>query len=224
MKFKDAALAGFVVMALVGLLTDPAVALPKPVDKRATLASIASDCGSSIDANGFGHSKIDGEVHIENQQGLISTPCMLHLGRGAALHLENSSLQAANLFIDDGGVGSGSFVHFDHVTLNALGEAGFQIRLRQIGGKVQIDDSNISFSLSVGVSVGRTDSSSSLKVSNANISSLGSKTEGILLVTSGAAEFTKNVFRFTDPKNQAVLYGETCRQRGNQGAAKRCQG
>jgi hypothetical protein len=62
-----------------------------------------------------------------------------------------------------------------------------------------------------------------LKVLNSQMTSNDSRSEGILLVSTGRGVFTNSRFIVTPAQGQAILYAQSCTQRHNTGTNDRCQ-
>lgn len=189
-------------------------------------SSIVAACGHGVDAQGFGNVTVDHPIVLHNVTGVLPTPCKLHLAARAGLTLTHSNLLTDKLVLmDDESSISSPRVDIVSSYLHGGATAGLQISLHGHDTQVQIEDSTLTYPLSIGIGMDTDDDHSSLlSIVHSKLTSVGTSSEGILASTTARGVFTADTF-VVNPgdENLAVLYAQSCEQHGNTGATPRCQ-
>jgi len=134
-------------------------------------------------------------------------------------------LNSSKLFItEQNQSGPKSAINILNSTLTGIGDAGFQIRLAHVGSQVTVTNSQITYVLSIGISVGAVDDpAAQLIVLNSQMTSDDPRSEGIVLVSTGRGVFTGDRFAVNPAQQTALVFAQNCSQALTVGSNKQCQ-
>lgn len=202
-------------------LTMPSIS---PVPSLQAETTIAADCANSVGPDGFSHATVAGTV-VWTGAITIDTPCIVQLADGASLQVVNATLRTSKLFItEENPSGLKSTINILNANLSGIGDAGFQIRLAHAGSQATVTNSQMNYVLSIGISVGAVnDAAAQLAVLNSQMTSNDSRSEGIVLVSTGRGVFTTDRFAVNPTQQAALLFAQTCTQLFTVGSNKQCQ-
>ncbi|MEO8784728.1 MAG: hypothetical protein ABI221_00120 [Candidatus Saccharimonadales bacterium] len=188
-----------------------------------SLEAINKQCRDRIGQDGFGTVTISGVVSLRNQNGRLSTDCRLQLLPGAQLRLIDSRLETGKLLISD--QASSELPSSILIDRSKLSGDGFQVRLKAAGSSAIVQDSQLNFRLSLGLSLGAGDQDqrASLVVMGSKLQSDESASQGIILVSTGRGTF-KNTQFLAPLGDSALLLAPKCQSNQNRGPITACGG
>lgn len=187
----------------------------------AHFAAIAQKCHNSAQQEAGGTVNIDTPLVISGEEGELVAACTIRLQPGSSLTMHDTTVTSGNLVITSE---APTQVELDNVTMRG-DDAGIHISLKGQGSTLVINNSDLSYGLSIGLLVGAgdEDTQSELRVSNSIFSSVSTNSEGIVLVTTGVAYVHNNQFKQSGEETQAFLLAGNCEASNNQGVNTECQ-
>lgn len=187
---------------------------------------LAKACNNASVTNGLGQVTLNNSLTIQNASITITAPCEVHLTNGADLNIANSEVVTDKLAIlDDSTIEKASPVSIINSHLSST-DGGLFVRLQHGSDNINIQNSVIDYPLSVEFATADMDGTNhngNLDVVNTAIRSVGSASEGILLVSNGKGEFDNDNFSTNANDNLALLSASSCQMANDVGAAPKCQ-
>lgn len=195
----------------------------KSGSRQLSIDDINKACTKTVGKDGFGTFLVKHKLTLASQTGSILVNCRLRLASGISLAFENSHINTKKLIIVDVQPGSKpSILSISDSSLQS-NSGGLQIRLKNRHSQVEISSSRLYYPLSVGVSVGLSgDEQASLTVTKSKLTSIGPSSEDIVLVSTGKANFTGNIFSLSSQERVALLIAPICQASNNIGGNTSC--